>query len=108
VDRPTTGSVGGSPIRVPISLLGRKRNDDRARRSWITALVTRSNMMSFVVVAENGPACPRCGRPMQVREHDRIREKQLQQPFYYSRWFRCMHKNCKTTIVHRDEFKVAM
>ena len=48
--------------------------------------------MSFVVVTENGPACPRCGRPMQVREHDRIREKQLQQPFYYSRWFCCMHK----------------
>jgi hypothetical protein len=60
----------------------------------------------YVTVSEDGPPCPRCGRPMQVREHDRIRERQLRQPFYYSRWFRCMHKDCKTTIVHRDEFKV--
>ena len=43
---------------------------------------------------------------MQVREHDFIREKHLRQPFYYSRWFRCMHKDCKTKIVHREEFKV--
>jgi hypothetical protein len=63
-------------------------------------------MMSFIVVTENGPACRRCGQPMQVREHDRIREKQFRQPFYYSRWFRCMHKGCKTKIVHREEFKV--
>ena len=60
----------------------------------------------FVVLNERGPGCPRCGRPMQIREHDRIREKQLRQPFYYSRWFRCMHKGCKTNIVHREEFKV--
>jgi len=61
---------------------------------------------THVVVAEQGPDCRRCGRPMQVREHDRIRPKQLRQPFYYSRWFRCMHKGCKTKIVHREEFKV--
>ena len=60
----------------------------------------------FLVLDKQGPGCPRCGRPMQIREHDRIRPKQLRQPFYYSRWFRCMHKDCKTTIVHRDEFKV--
>jgi len=41
----------------------------------------------YMIVSEDGPPCPRCGRPMQVREHDRIREKQLRQPFYYSRWF---------------------
>ena len=61
---------------------------------------------TYIIVSENGPPCPRCRRHMQVREHDRIREKQLRQPFYYSRWFRCMHKGCKTTIVHREEFKV--
>ena len=59
-----------------------------------------------MIVSEDGPPCPRCGRPMQVREHDRIREKQLRQPFYYSRWFRCMYKGCKIKIVHREEFKV--
>jgi hypothetical protein len=63
--------------------------------------------LSYVVImTAKGPACPRCGRPMQIREHDRIRAKQLRQPFYYSRWFRCMHKGCKTKIVHREEFKV--
>ena len=64
-------------------------------------------MMSFVVVTtDKGRACPRCGRPMQIREHDHIRPKQLRQPFYYRRWFRCMHADCKTKIVHREEFKV--
>jgi hypothetical protein len=43
---------------------------------------------------------------MQVREHDRIRAKQLRQPFYYSRWFYCTHKSCRTTTVMFDEFKV--
>ena len=62
--------------------------------------------MSYVVIGEAGPPCPRCSRPMQVREHDRIREKQLRQPFYYSRWFCCMHNDCRTTLVMRDEFKV--
>jgi len=60
----------------------------------------------LLVLDEQGPGCPRCGRPMQIREHDRIREKQLRQAFYYSRWFCCMHKDCRTTIVHRAEFRV--
>jgi hypothetical protein len=62
--------------------------------------------MSFIVVSENGPACPRCGRSMQVREHDRLRAKHLRQHFYYRRWFRCTHKDCKTTLVMWDEFRV--
>ena len=64
----------------------------------------------FVVLNERGPGCPRCGRPMQVREHDRIREKQLRQPFYYSRWFRCMHKGCKRATAYcgaRAHFAIA-
>jgi hypothetical protein len=43
---------------------------------------------------------------MQVREHDRIRPKQLRQPYYYRRWFYCTHKNCRTTTVMFEEFKV--
>jgi hypothetical protein len=43
---------------------------------------------------------------MEIREHDRIRAKHLRQPFYYRRWFRCMHNDCKTTLVMWDEFKV--
>jgi hypothetical protein len=63
-------------------------------------------MRHVVVIKEEGPPCPRCGRPMQIREHDRIRAKQLRQPFFYRRWFRCMHDDCRTTLVMRDEFKV--
>lgn len=60
----------------------------------------------YVVVSENGPRCPRCGRHMQVREHDRVREKQLRQPYYYSRWYNCSHRSCKTTLVMPEGYKV--
>jgi len=63
-------------------------------------------MSHHVIVSENGPSCPRCSRPMQVREHDRIRARQLRAPYYYRRWFYCTHKNCKTNTVTCDEFKV--
>src|SRR5262249_33086212 len=59
-----------------------------------------------VVLDEQGPECSRCGYPMQVREHDRIRAKQLRKAYYYRRWFYCIHKNCRTTTVISDEFKV--
>jgi hypothetical protein len=36
---------------------------------------------------------------MEVREHDRISKKQLRQPYYYSRWYRCSHTDCRTTLV---------
>jgi len=63
--------------------------------------------MSFVVVTtDKVRTCPSCSRPMQIREHDRIRPKQRRQPFYYRRWFCCMHADCKTTLVMFDEFKV--
>jgi hypothetical protein len=60
----------------------------------------------YVIVSENGPPCPRCGRHMQVRKHDRVREKQLGQPYYYSRWYNCSHRSCKTTLVMSEEYKV--
>jgi hypothetical protein len=49
--------------------------------------------MSHIVLSGEGPACPRCGRPMQIREHDRIRPKQLRKAYYYRRWFYCAHKD---------------
>jgi hypothetical protein len=59
----------------------------------------------YVIVSESRPPCPRCGRPMQVREHYRIREKQLRQPYYYSRWFCCRHGDCRTTLVMPEQYK---
>jgi hypothetical protein len=81
---------------------------DNVSGAWALPVCSqRSVSVSFLVVtSDKGPACPRCGRPMQIREHDRIRPKQLRQPFYYRRWFRCMHKDCKTTLVMYEEFKV--
>jgi len=43
---------------------------------------------------------------MQIREHDRIRLRQLRRAYYYRRWFYCAHKDCRTTTVISDEFKV--
>jgi len=62
--------------------------------------------MSYVVIGEAGPPCPRCGRPMQIRKHRRIGSKQLRQPYYFRLWFYCTHRRCKTTTVVREEFKV--
>jgi hypothetical protein len=57
------------------------------------------------IVTAHGPPCPRCRQPMEVREHERITEKELHRPFYYSRWFNCTNRQCKTTLV-MPEFRV--
>jgi hypothetical protein len=59
-----------------------------------------------IAVEGEGDPCPRCGRPMQIREHCRITEKQLRQPFYYSRWFLCCNPRCRTTLFMPERFKV--
>jgi hypothetical protein len=43
---------------------------------------------------------------MEVRGHDQIRPKHLRQPYYYSRWFYCHQRNCKTTLCMSDKFKI--
>ena len=65
-----------------------------------------SKKKTYIIVSENGPPCPRCGQHMHVREHDLIREKQLRQPYYYSRWYHCSHRSCKTTLVMPEEYMV--
>lgn len=61
----------------------------------------------YVIVLTAAPEpCPRCRVPMQVREHAAITEEHLAQPYYYTRWFRCMNASCKTTLVMREEFRV--
>jgi len=39
---------------------------------------------------------------MQIREY----EKQLHQPPFYTRWFYCMNKTCKTKLVMPARFKM--
>lgn len=53
-----------------------------------------------------GVACPRCGRRTQIREHVKITERELRQPFYFSRWFNCTNPHCRTTIFMLEEYKV--
>jgi hypothetical protein len=43
---------------------------------------------------------------MEVREHVAITEKELRRPFYYSRWYNCANRQCKTSLVMPDEFRV--
>jgi len=57
-------------------------------------------------VPGQGDPCPRCGMPTEIREHDGLRDKHLRQPFYYTRWFYCTNKQCKTTMIMPDRYKV--
>jgi hypothetical protein len=59
-----------------------------------------------VVIPGDGDPCPRCGRPMQIREHGSVGQKVTRQPFFYQRWFCCMHADCKTQMVMPERFKV--
>jgi hypothetical protein len=52
-----------------------------------------------VVIPGDGDPCPRCGVPMQIREYDEVTKKKLRQPYFYTRWFCCMNKSCRTTLV---------
>jgi hypothetical protein len=59
-----------------------------------------------IIIPGLGDPCPRCHQPMQIREHETIRAKQLRQPFFYSRWFCCMNPKCRTKQVMPERFKV--
>ena len=59
-----------------------------------------------VVVRGDGDPCPRCGVPMQIREYSNLTDKDLHQPYFYTRWFCCMNKSCRTTLVMPERYKV--
>jgi len=58
------------------------------------------------IVGLDGPPCPRCGCPTEIREHERITAEEWAKSFYYSRWYNCRNRGCKTTAIMPDEFKV--
>ncbi len=64
------------------------------------------NKNMVVCVGLAGPPCPRCGVATEVREHKEVTAKELARPFYYTRWFKCTNRRCKTTLVMPEEFKV--
>jgi len=58
------------------------------------------------IVSLEGPPCDRCGCPTEIREHERITEKELAKQFYYSRWYNCPNQDCKTNVITLPEFRV--
>ena len=42
----------------------------------------------------------------EVRGHKRVTEGMLRQPFYYSKWFYCTNRQCKTTLIMPPECRV--
>jgi len=58
----------------------------------------------YIIIAGNGDPCPRCGDPMQVREYEKVDEKPAHE--FFARWFCCLNKTCKTTLVMPARYKV--
>lgn len=63
-------------------------------------------MAKFKIIECEGVPCPRCHRPMQVREHTQITDKRLRQPYYFRRWFYCTHGDCGVRSYMIEAFKV--
>jgi len=53
-----------------------------------------------------GDPCHRCGYPTEIHQHLVVTQKRLNQPFYYSRWFYCANKRCRTTLIMPEKFKI--
>jgi hypothetical protein len=83
------------------SFLHGSRRTARGRRAAMS-----KNSKNMKIVSFDGPPCPRCGCPTEIREHERITEKEIAKHYYYSRWYNCGNAKCQTNIIHADEFKV--
>ena len=78
----------------------------KRRKKKPNRLASTRGRKSNRVIAGVGPACSRCGEPTEVREHGEVTAKMLRQPFYFSRWYYCRNRECRTTLIMPDEFKV--
>jgi len=43
---------------------------------------------------------------MQIREYSNLTDKDLHRPCFYTRWFCCRNKSCRTTLVMPERYKV--
>ena len=66
----------------------------------------RTRPRGRIIKSLDGPPCPGCGCATEARKYERIGPKQLMRPLYYSRWYCCMNKHCRTTLIMPEEFKV--
>jgi hypothetical protein len=78
---------------VESTAAGRKLKGKRSRKKYI-------------VIPGDGDPWPRCGTPMQIREYAAPHDQECR-PSFYTRWFCCMNKTCKTSLVMPARYKIA-
>jgi hypothetical protein len=59
-----------------------------------------------IVIPGEGDPCPRCSNSLQIREYAGLNEKQERCGSSYTRWFSCVDKSCRTTLVMPERYKV--
>ena len=65
-----------------------------------------SKIQKHIVVENKDEKCPRCGVLAEAREHNGLSEKILRQSVYYTKWFNCRNRDCKTSTFMLDIYKV--
>jgi hypothetical protein len=85
---------------------GREKMQRRRERKARRAARRSGSSANTVIIPGAGRPCPRCQRPMQIREHKEIGEQELRRPNYFRRWYRCVHADCKTTMMSFEEDRV--
>src|SRR5215472_5138311 len=70
------------------------------------AFTRKRRRQKCIIIPGDGDPCPRCGNPMQIREYADLNEEQDRRSFFYTRWFCCVNKDCKTTLVMPARYKV--
>ena len=65
----------------------------------------RKNGLCYYCEAEivMGDYCPKCGVEMEERTHKEITKKQLDKPYYFTKWQYCA--NCYY-VQHKEKYKV--
>ena len=58
------------------------------------------------VVSVDGPPCPSCGQPTEVRDLLRVTAEEKARPYYFTRWYYCQNSQCDTALIMPEAFKV--
>jgi len=61
---------------------------------------------NYIVSNEVGIPCHRCSLPTLIHIRNRTTARQEKAAYYYSQWYYCNNKECQTTLIMDDEFKV--
>jgi hypothetical protein len=76
-------------------------------KSTLCAGARDMSRKGYKIVPGAGDICPRCKQATEIREHIEVAAKHLRQAYYFSRWFNCVNKDCLTTLIVSERFKVA-